>query len=115
MELSLPNVTLVTIASRDIDETNLALLGAEQIDFGAVKMLCSALPMSKDNRVTYMPIPQIDYLGYQRFMIESLNAYVQTEHYCKRCPLCAESGHCQRICESTWRTKGFIAIQPPNS
>jgi hypothetical protein len=59
----------------------LALLhSAEQIDFGAVKMLCSALPMSKDNRVTYLPIPQIDYLHYQRFMIESLNAYVQTEH-----------------------------------
>lgn len=81
MKLSLPNVTLVTVASLDIDQTNLALLhSAEQIDFGAIKMLCSALPTCKDNRVTYLPIPQIDYIGYQRFMIESLNEYIQTEH-----------------------------------
>jgi hypothetical protein len=81
MKLSLPSVTLITVASRDIDQTNLALLhSAEHIDFGAIKMLCSALPISKDSRVTYLPIPQIDYLGYQRFMIEALNGYVQTDH-----------------------------------
>jgi hypothetical protein len=81
MKLSLPSVTLITVASRDIDQTNLVLSHSiEQIDFGAIKMLCSSLPVSRDNRVAYLPIPQIDYLGYQRFMIESLNAYVQTDH-----------------------------------
>ncbi len=81
MKLSLPNVTLIAVASLDIDQTNAALShSAEHIDFGAVKMLCSALPTTTDNRVTYLPIPQIDYAGYQRFMIESLNAHVQTDH-----------------------------------
>src|SRR5690348_15185036 len=81
MKLSLPSVTLITVASQDIDQTNLALLhSAEKIDFGAIKMLSSALPISRDNRVTYVPIPQIDRLGYQRFMTNSLNAHVHTEH-----------------------------------
>jgi hypothetical protein len=81
MNLSLPNVTLIAVASLDIDQTNAALLhSAKHIEFGAIKLLCSTLPTTTDNRVTYVPIPQIDYLGYQRFMIESLNAYVQTDH-----------------------------------
>jgi hypothetical protein len=81
-KLHLPDVTLVAVASLNIDQTNAALLHcAQHIEFGAVKMLCSTLPETIDGRIKYLTIPCIDYLGYQRFMIESLNTYVQTS-YC---------------------------------
>jgi hypothetical protein len=79
--LMLPDVTLLTVTSVEIDRTNEALLHcAGCIDFGAVKMLCSALPTSTDPRVQYIRIPPIDFLGYSRFMIEALNGYVETSH-----------------------------------
>jgi hypothetical protein len=79
--LHLPDVTLVAVTSVDIDQTNTALLhSAGQIDFGAVKLLCSAMPTTMDSRVKYVPIPPVDFVGYSRFMIESLSAYIQTSH-----------------------------------
>ena len=79
--LKLPDVTLLTVTSVNVDQTNAALLHcAGCIEFGAVKMLCSALPTITDPRVEYIPIPPIDFLGYSRLMIEALNGYVQTRH-----------------------------------
>ncbi|HUC49345.1 MAG TPA: DUF5672 family protein [Xanthobacteraceae bacterium] len=79
--LHLPDVTLVAVTSLNIDKTNEALLHcASHINFGAVKFLCSENPSTLDQRIEYLPIPQIDYLGYSRFMIESLNSYIQTPH-----------------------------------
>ena len=80
--LALPQVTLISVASLDIDKSHAALLHcARHIDFGAIKMVCSSLPASTTLSVEYLPIPELDYLGYQRFMIESLNGYIQTD-YC---------------------------------
>jgi hypothetical protein len=77
----LPNVTLLSVTSVNVDQTSAALLHcAEFISFGAVKMLCSALPAITDPRVQYILIPPIDFLGYSRFMIEALNQHVQTSH-----------------------------------
>jgi hypothetical protein len=77
----LPNVTLATVTSVNIDETHDALLYcAGCIEFGAVKMLCSALPAKTDRRVEYIRIPPIDFLGYSRLIIEALNSHVQTDH-----------------------------------
>ena len=74
-------MTLLTVTSVNVDQTNAALLHcAECIEFGAVKMLCSALPAITDARVQYIRIPPIDFLGYSRLMIEALNGYVQTGH-----------------------------------
>jgi hypothetical protein len=77
----LQDVTLLTITSTDIDRTNTVLVHcAQSIEFGAVKMLCSRLPITTDPRVQYIRIPPIDFYGYSRLMIESLNTYVQTGH-----------------------------------
>ncbi len=79
--LHLPSVTLVAVSSLHIEQTNAALLhSAKHIDFAAVKFLCSRMPSMLDQRVEYLPIPQIDNLGYQRFMIKDLHAYVHTRH-----------------------------------
>jgi hypothetical protein len=80
-KLSLPTVTLLTVTAVDLDQAHAALLhSAGSADFGAVKMLCPALPRSPDRRVEYVRIPHIDLAGYNRFMIESLHAHVATEH-----------------------------------
>jgi hypothetical protein len=79
--LKLPSVTLLTVTSVNIEETHAALLHCKnQIEFGAVKMLCSTLPSTTDPCVQYIGIPPMDFLGYSRFMIETLNAYVETDH-----------------------------------
>jgi hypothetical protein len=79
--LRLPDVTLLTVTSVNVDQTSAALLHcAECIEFGVVEMLCSALPTITDRRVQYIRIPPIDFLGYSRLMIEALNEYVQTRH-----------------------------------
>jgi hypothetical protein len=80
-KLRLPDVTLLSVTSVNVDQTSAVLLHcAEGIEFGAVKMLCSALPTVSDPRVQYIRIPPIDFLGYSRLMIEALNEYVQTRH-----------------------------------
>jgi hypothetical protein len=80
-KLRLPDVTLLTVTSVNVDQTSAALLhSSECIEFGAVKMLCSVLPTITDPRVRYIRIPPIDFLGYSRFMIETLNQFVQTRH-----------------------------------
>jgi hypothetical protein len=79
--LRLQEVTLLTATSVNIEQTNAALLHCiQEIDFGAVRMLSSELPMTTDPRVEYIRIPPIDFLGYSRLIVGELNAYVQTSH-----------------------------------
>jgi glycosyltransferase involved in cell wall biosynthesis len=80
-KLRLPDVTLLTVTSVNVDQTSAVLLHcAECVEFGAVKMLSSALPTITDPRVQYIRIPPIDFFGYSRVIIEALNEYVQTSH-----------------------------------
>jgi hypothetical protein len=121
-KLSLPDVTLLTVTSVKIDETQAALLHcAEQINFGAVKMFCSALPTTPDPRIHYFRIPPINILGYSCFMIENLNAYVDTGH----CLIVQSDGFI--LDAAFWRDQFLdydyigapwperVAIMPPNS
>jgi len=80
-KVQLPNVTLASVTSVNIEDTHDALLHcAGCIEFGAVRMLCSSLPAKTDGRVEYIRIAPIDFLGYSRFIIESLNSHIQTSH-----------------------------------
>jgi hypothetical protein len=80
-KLKLPSVTLITVTSVDIDNTNAALLHCcQSAEFGAVKMLCSQPPRFRSPQVQYLRIPPIDVLGYSRFIIQDLNNFVETEH-----------------------------------
>ncbi len=81
MKLSLPDVSLLAVTSVAVDQTHRALLySAERIDFGAIKLLSPVRPARTDRRVTYVPIPAIDFLGYSRFVVRSLHEHVSTEH-----------------------------------
>ena len=62
--LRLQDVTLLAATSINIDHTNAVLLHcAQSIDFGAVKMLCSGLPMTTDPGVQYIRIPPSTFSG----------------------------------------------------
>lgn len=75
------DVTLLTVTSVDIEETHATLLYCgRDIEFGAVKMFSPVRPRLAVQRVQYIEIPQIDFVGYSRFMIESLNGFVETSH-----------------------------------
>jgi hypothetical protein len=77
----LPGVTLLTATSVDIDPTHAAILRCvDQIEFGAVKMLSAASPTKPDPRVQYVDIPPLDFIGYSRFIVEQLDAHVETDH-----------------------------------
>ena len=77
----LPGVTLLTATSVDIDPTHAAILRCvDQIKFGAVKMLSAAPPTKPDPRVQYVDIPPLDFIGYSRFIVEQLDAHIETDH-----------------------------------
>ena len=80
-KIHLPDVTLLTVTSVDIEETHATLLYCTRhIEFGAVKMLSPTRPRLPVQRVEYVEIQPLDFVGYNRFMIENLNEYVATGH-----------------------------------
>ncbi len=77
----LPDVTLMTATSVNVDEAHEALLHcARCVEFGAVKMLSSTLPRIRQPEIEYVQIGQMDFRDYSRFIIEGLNAHVGTSH-----------------------------------
>jgi len=81
MKLCLHDVTLLAATSVDIEETHQALLySAQQISFGAIKLLSPIPPKHSNPRITYEPVPRFNYISYSRFVFESLHNYVSTKH-----------------------------------
>ena len=81
-KLSLPNVTLLTATSVEIDMSQLALrISSRNIEFGAVKLLSSMSPNKKYSNIEYIPIPVMNNIAdYNRMIIENLHKYFQTSH-----------------------------------
>ena len=80
-KLKLPNVTLLAATSIDIDQTQLAMrISLQNIEFGAVKLLSSSFPKKKYPDIDYVSIPDIDFLGYSKLIIEDLHKYFKTSH-----------------------------------
>ena len=80
-KLSLPDVTLIAVSSVNLEDTQCALLSSsEHIDFGAIKMLSHVPPPTQYPHIQYVNIPNIDFDGYSRFMLEELYRYVDTSH-----------------------------------
>lgn len=78
-KLSLPDVTLLSVSSVDLDDTQLALLiSSQRIDFGAVKLLSSGLPSRRARNIEYVAIPPMNLTGYNRFVLGKLHEYVDT-------------------------------------
>ncbi len=77
--LCLPDVTLLTVTSVDLDNAVFALnFSSEKIDFGAIKLLAPARPATLDSSIEHVPIAAIDFRGYSKFVLESLHAHVDT-------------------------------------
>ncbi len=80
--ISLPNVTLVAASSVDLEATELALrISSHDIEFGAIKFLCSEQFKVSDTKIKIETIPKMDLAGYSKFIMNDLHHYVDTE-YC---------------------------------
>jgi len=80
-KLQLPNVTLVTVDTRDTEEALQALLySAQHIDFAQIKLLSSYTPFCKDKRISIERIPNITNIDdWCHFIVYNLHEYIQTD------------------------------------
>jgi hypothetical protein len=77
--LLLPDVTLIAVSSVELESTLLALsISSHEIQFGATKLITSEHIHSRLPSLEVVKIPPIGILGYNKFMIESLHEYVDT-------------------------------------
>ena len=80
-KIKLLDVTLLAATSVDIDETQLSLkISSQNIDFGSIKLLSSSEPKKKYPDINYIKIPNIDFLGYSKLIMENLHKYFETSH-----------------------------------
>jgi hypothetical protein len=80
--ISLPNVTLVAASSVDLEATELALrISSYEIEFGAIKFLCSEPFSVSEPKIKIETIPRMDLVGYSKFILNDLHHYVDTD-YC---------------------------------
>lgn len=78
--LKLPNVTLVAVSSVDLEGTDLALrISSNDIEFGAIKFLCSEIWSPSDSKIEMVDIPKLNFVGYSQFVLNSLFNYVETD------------------------------------
>jgi hypothetical protein len=80
-KISLRDVTLLSVSSVRLDDTQLALLlSSRHIEFGAVKLLSSGLPSRRANGIEYVAVAPMDLLGYSRLVLGQLHRHVETPH-----------------------------------
>jgi hypothetical protein len=80
--LALPNITLVAASSVDLEATELALrISSHEIEFGAIKFLCSEQFKASDSKIKIETVPKMDLVGYSKFIMNDLHHYVDTD-YC---------------------------------
>jgi hypothetical protein len=80
--IHLPDVTLVSATSVDISDTLLAFaISMHDIDFGSVKFLTPEPPPNLDSRIEWVPIPEINFLGYSKIIFNELHRFIDTP-YC---------------------------------
>lgn len=80
-KLQLPNVTIISVDTRDTEEALQALLySSRDIDFGQIKLLSHFTPFCKDKRIVVDRIPKIKSIDeWCHFIIYDLYKYVNTE------------------------------------
>lgn len=75
-------MTLVTVTSVDIDRHIISLIvSSSHIQFAKVKLLSPIKPSNLPSFIEHVEIPNIDFIGYSKFMIEELHKYVESD-YC---------------------------------
>jgi glycosyltransferase involved in cell wall biosynthesis len=80
-KLKLPNVTLVAMATRNVEETLQALMySCREIEFGAVKLLSHFTPYGMDGKVEFVRIEKIkDIDEWSYKIVYELHQYIETD------------------------------------
>ena len=81
-KLKLPDVTLLTATSSEIDEAQISLrICLHNIDFGAVKLLSPHKPKKKYQDIEYVSIPPMKSVDeYNCMIFQDLHKYFNTSH-----------------------------------
>ena len=80
-KIKLPDVTLLAASSIEIDHTQDSLkISSYEIEFGAIKFLCSERPKIHFPEIEYIEIPKIDIDAYNKIMVNDLWKYFDTSH-----------------------------------
>jgi len=77
-KISLPEITLISVACVRVKETVLALeLSSRDIEFGSIKLLTNE-DINHD-KIECIKIDKLDYIGYNRFVVFDLWKYIDTK------------------------------------
>jgi len=81
-KIKLTDVTLLAATSIDIDATQIAMkISMHNIEYGAVKLLCSSPPEKKYPDIEYVLIPPLRNLNdYSKIIFQNLYKYFKTSH-----------------------------------
>ena len=80
-KLCLPNVTLFSATSVEIEQANFNLkISSDHIEFAEIKLLSSSLPTRKYKKIKYVSVPSMKIFDYNRLLIEDLHKYFNTSH-----------------------------------
>ena len=80
-KLTLPNVTLLTVTSVEIEQHQMSLkISSQNIEFGAVKLLSSSLPEKKYSDIEYVSVKPMARSEANRFFMKDLHKFVETSH-----------------------------------
>ena len=82
-KLKLPNVTLLSASSSEIDAAQVSMrISLHNIEFGAAKLLCSSDPEKKYPDIEYVSIPPLKSVdSYNQIIFQDLHKYFNTS-YC---------------------------------
>ena len=81
-KIKLPDVTLLAASSIEIDHAQDSLkISSYEIEFAAIKLLCSERPKIHFPEIQYIEIPKIEKIDdYSKIMINDLWKYFDTTH-----------------------------------
>jgi glycosyltransferase involved in cell wall biosynthesis len=80
-KLKLPNVTIVAVATRHVEETLQAILySCREIEFGSIKLLSHFTPFCKDDKIEFIRIEKMKNIDdWSHFIVYELNKHIETE------------------------------------
>lgn len=81
-KLNLPNVTLVAVATQNVEETLQAILySCREIEYGSVKLLSHFTPFCKNENIEFVRINKMkDIDDWSHFIVYELDKYIDTEY-----------------------------------
>ncbi len=81
-KLKLPNITLLSATSTEMDQAQISMkISLQNIEFGAAKLLCTSAPKQKYPDIEYVSIPPLNSVDdYNEIIFQDLHKYFETSH-----------------------------------